>query len=150
MIIFDISTMSSSALLHQTLILIFAVCATALPVSSSTNDPSATKDTWSKEAILGLVAILITITIFCISLATSRLRKWIANPFKCMLTNSRIYHTVSQADYSCIAGCKSNGRRQRPVVGGGRDSSTQLLRRRAEEWLEFNEWRSLVESRALS
>ena len=91
--------MFSSALLHQTLILCFAVYAAALPVSSTINDPSATKDTWSKEAILGLVAVLVTIIIFCISLASGRLRRWIADPFKCTITDSYIYYTVSQADY---------------------------------------------------
>lgn len=83
-------------MLYQTLMLISVLHVTALPHSPVTNDTSAANNAWSKEAILGLVAVLVTITLFAISLMIGRLRKWIVNPFKCMLTNSRTYYTSFQ------------------------------------------------------
>lgn len=88
--------MTSSALLHQTLVLAFAVYVTALPLSPDANNTSTANNAWSKEAILGLVAVLVAITLFAIGLTTNILRKCVAYLFKCMLTNSRIYYTSFQ------------------------------------------------------
>lgn len=140
--------MSSSTLLHQALVFVFISHVTTLPISPDTNDTSVDKPAWSKEAILGLITVLVTITLFTIGLATGRLRKWIVNLLKCMPTlcvpSKYIIPELT------VAGCKPRRQSHTPQAGGISDSPTQLLRRRAEEWLEFNEWRRLVESSALS
>jgi hypothetical protein len=81
------AAMPSSALLYQTLILMSILHATALPHSPNTNDTSAAKNAWSKEAILGLVAVLVAITLFAIGLTTNILRKCITYLSKCMLSH---------------------------------------------------------------
>jgi hypothetical protein len=84
--------MPSLALLYQALILMSILHVTARPLSPDTNDTSAAKDAWSKEAILGLVAVLVAITLFTIGLATGTLRKYIASIFSCRLARP---HTIS-------------------------------------------------------
>jgi hypothetical protein len=81
-------------MLHQVLIFIFTIHVAALPLSLNTDNISAAKNAWSKEAILGLVAVLVAITLFTIGLATGTLRKCIANLFSCRLAQS---HTIASS-----------------------------------------------------
>ena len=54
------------------IVLWFVACITTLPVSSTPSNEASKEEGWSKEAILGLVAVLVVIVSFIAGLSTKR------------------------------------------------------------------------------
>jgi hypothetical protein len=126
-----------SALVYSLVLIVLAYYANALPAAPNASDTLPENTPWSKEAILALVGVLVAIILSVVGLASKTIRRRFMDIFSCAYIVSSLVMKLTPSVH----------KRQRPIHNQDVDSSTQLLRRRAQEWIEFNEWRAYVERR---
>ena len=133
-------------LMHSLTLSLLAYSTNALPAPPNVSGASPDDAKWSKEAILALVGVMVAVLLFAVGLASKALRAWFIDTFS--RTSIRLLSDAySQTSKLTLSVCT---RQRASHHSQNDDSSTRLLRQRAQEWVEFNEWRAYVERRGNS